>query len=508
MGSVVLAVMVLIAAQVRHAHAERAEPGPKSAPAVVIALQGQVDDYTRDTLMRRVEEARRLGAKTILLKIDTYGGLVTAGLEISHFLKSQPDLHIIAVVDDKAISAGAMIALACDEIVMTPGAKIGDCAPIMVSTEGEDQKLVPLPPAERAKMESPILADFYDSAIRNHHDPLLAQAMVAVDRSVYVVEKEGARRFVEEKEYAVLKDAGWSDVVGVPAPLDGPTTLLTLYSDVAEKVGLSKGTVGSMDELAAQRNYAIVATLIPSAGERVIETLGGSVARGLLITLFLVSLYAAFHIPGHGLPEAVVVMSLAVLLGVPLLTGYAQWWEIAAILVGLGLIAFEIFVFPGHGVSGVLGAVMVVGGLIMTFVGKEPAGTPGLLPSLQMTWNSLQTGMIVVVAGLACSGLLCMWLRAFLPKLPYVSRLILTATSGETAATGGAETMGHGADTWPFVGTVGRAVTDLRPGGSAQFAAGDDVRITAVVSEAGYVTEGTRVEVREVAGNRVVVRPV
>src|SRR5262249_10533993 len=109
--------------------------------AVVVVLAGQIDDFNKSFVIKRFREARQLGADTIILKINTYGGLVTSGLEISQFLKQQGDLHVIALIDEKAISAGAMIAIACDEIAMEPGAKLGDCAPIAVSSGGELQTI-------------------------------------------------------------------------------------------------------------------------------------------------------------------------------------------------------------------------------------------------------------------------------------------------------------------------------------------------------------------------------
>ncbi|HMB96589.1 MAG TPA: ATP-dependent Clp protease proteolytic subunit [Tepidisphaeraceae bacterium] len=139
---------------------------------VIIELKGEIDDYNKNSLERRFGDARQLGAETIILQINTYGGLVTSGLDISQFLKRQNDLHIICYIDEKAISAGAMISLACDEIVMRQGAVLGDCAPISVSSSGELQTMGT---AERAKMESPILQDFSASAERNGYDTLLVQ---------------------------------------------------------------------------------------------------------------------------------------------------------------------------------------------------------------------------------------------------------------------------------------------------------------------------------------------
>src|SRR4051812_14116559 len=220
-----------------------ATPPAAPTPAVVITLKGVIDDYSRDALIKRFDEARALGAKVVILKLNTPGGLVAAGLDISRFLKQQDDLHIIAYVHEKAYSAGIMVGLACDELVMEPGSYVGDSAPIVMDSSGG---LAKLEGAERAKAESPILADFHDSAVKNGYDPLLAEAMVSYGRVVHWVErvelkptgeicippKEGAaleRRFVNADEFARLTKDGWREVheAGVPAPIDGPDTLLT-----------------------------------------------------------------------------------------------------------------------------------------------------------------------------------------------------------------------------------------------------------------------------------------
>src|SRR5205085_10320993 len=133
-------------------------------------------------------------------------------------------LHTVAFIQDKAYSAGAMIALACDEIVMEPGSVIGDCAPIVYRSDGSLESLAP---AERAKAESPILADFRDSAQRNGYDPLLAEAMVSVDRVVhYVQSSDGQRRLVNDSDYARLLADSWKPVPGVPDPIDDGRSLL------------------------------------------------------------------------------------------------------------------------------------------------------------------------------------------------------------------------------------------------------------------------------------------
>ena len=192
----------------------------------------------------------------------------------------------------------------------------------------------------------------------------------------------------------------------------------------------------------------------------------------------------------------------------PLLTGYATWWEVLAILVGVGLLALEIFVIPGFGVTGVLGLILMVGGLILTFAGQEPGGLPGWLPQLQGTRNALLKGLYTVVGGLICSLLLAAWLRRFLPKIPYMNRLILTAVTGDAVPADIAGTRAAAEDTWPFLGTVGKAVSELKPGGMAEFPYGDNRRLAAVISDSGYVSVGSTIVVRDISGNGIVVRAV
>jgi membrane-bound serine protease (ClpP class) len=375
-----LAVAVAIASLlIAHAPSSKADPavaslGKAKNPAAVVGLSGEIDDFNRDSFFKRFRTAKVNGAKTILVEIDTWGGLVTAGLDISRFLKSQNDVYTIAYVNDRAVSAGAMIAMACDEIVMKDIAMLGDCAPIVRTPDGS---LQPLPTAERAKLQSPIAADFYESALRNHHDPLLAEAMVVTEVVVYGVEdpKTRERRFVNQADYESLTAKGWKPIEGLPNPVDTADRLLTVGTDLALKLGLATGKANTVDQLAKERGLNITETLSSGFNEAAIAWLNSGWVRMLLMTIFGTSIYAALHAPGHGTAEALAVTTLGLLLGVPMLAGYATWWEIALIVGGLAMIAFEIFVFPHTGLMIVAGLLMMVGGLVLTFVGADPDGS-------------------------------------------------------------------------------------------------------------------------------------
>jgi len=502
-GILVLLALCTIALTPRPLHASPTT-APADPKAAIVIFQGEVDDFARDSLERRYAEARAAGAKTIILKLNTYGGLVTAGLDISGFIKRQSDLRTIAFVDEKAISAGAMIAFGCDEIVMDPSSVIGDCAPIIFKVDGTIDSMGD---TERAKAESPVLADFLDSAARNGHDPMLATAMVAINHPIWAWKaSDGSIHFTPSQPTTM--PSGWKDIPDVANPLNSADTLLTVHSRVAVAIGLAKETAASPEALADERGLQLVGTFSPGNGEKFVELLGNPFSRLILIIVFMASLKIGLSAPGHGAAEAVALISLGLLVGMPLLTGYAQWWEVVLIFAGLALIAFEVFVFPGHFLSAIAGTLMLIVGLVLSFAGSEPAG-PGWLPQTQQTWDLVERGIIVVAGGFAGSLALWVWLGRFLPSIPFFNRLILTATSG-----GGMPAKSNDPpvreSAWPPVGSTGRATTELRPGGSASFADGvlGDTRIVAVVSDSGYVSPGTALIVREVHGNRIVVRPV
>ena len=288
-----------------------AEAAPQAtSPTAIIRLSGEIDDFSRDNLFRRFREAEAAGATTVIIEFNTPGGLVTSGMDISRFLRGQTRIHTIAYINTAAYSAGTLIAMACDEIVMAPSSVIGDCAPIMLDrTNGG---LAPLPATERAKIQSPLLQDFNESCIRNGYNPLLAEAMVKVDSSVHLIEDaRGHDRVVGEAEYKKLTETGdWKPAPGIANPVNAPDTLLTVGPETARRLGLSKGTATSAQDLAVQRGYTIVADLTPGVGDSLVEFLNGNAARFLLMVVFLLSLYVSIHALATGAAEAIAIVSL------------------------------------------------------------------------------------------------------------------------------------------------------------------------------------------------------
>ena len=142
-------------------------------------------------------------------------------------------------------------------------------------------------------MESPILADFYASSLRNGYDPLLTQSMVSMKRVVrYLQSPDGkVKKFVDDKDAEPLIKDGWRPVEGVPDPIDKADTLLTVDSNLAEKLGLSKGTYTTPQAFAAARGLSITQTFAPEAGDKIISFLSNSAVRGILIIVLLIIVF-------------------------------------------------------------------------------------------------------------------------------------------------------------------------------------------------------------------------
>lgn len=498
-----LGVLLLFLMSTTLALGQSTRPFEPQGPAAVVELTGEINDFSARVFEKHVASAREAGAKTILLHINTPGGVVTSALRMSQFIKRQrTDVQFVAVVQEMALSAGAMLAVACDRIVMEPGAMLGDCAPILMGPSG----LQTISGAERAKMESPILAEFFDSATRGDYDPLMMSAMVQYGVVVHYLENAaGERKFVVPADVEQLKRDGWTTVDGVPSPLDGDNQLLTVTDTLAAKIGLSAATVASPEAYASSVGLPIVGTFRTTAGEKLVGLLSGAGLRGLLGMVFLWSLYTAITKPGTGVPEVLALVSGAVLLGVPLLTGYAGWLELLMIIAGVLLIALELFVIPGFGVAGLSGIILLIVGLVMTYAPPELPGG-GLVPQLQGTRRALQNGLVAVTAGLVVSAFLWVWLAKYLPKIPYANRLILSTDVGTTPEAGDERRAVE--QIWPAVGEVGQSVTRLTPGGVASFfdPIVNDARPIDVVSDGGYIDSGARVVVRSHEGTQIIVR--
>ncbi len=497
-----------------------ADGGTTPGKAAIVPIRGEITDVMKESIDTRLDKALADGAKTIIFEIDTPGGQVISAMGICQRIKDLPaDVQSVAWVKPKAYSAGSMIALSCRRIIMSPRSSIGDCAPIAINPAGG---LEPLPATERAKASSPILEEFRDSASRNHYDPVLAQAMVSIGQEVWWIENitTGERRFVFAKEKTELVDkpdagkAEWRLVEkyvdplsqkeqAARQPVNSESELITLTQSEAVAYGLAKGIAGDVPALAERLELSAPPVYFEiTAWDKFVMWLNSPIVRGILFAIVIIGAYVEFQHPGLILPGSAAALALIVFLAAPYAAGLASIWTFVLLGIGLLLIAFEVFVAPGHGVSAIVGALLILVAVIGTFVPGEPSPTPGHTPwfswpSLPGTWRGLERGILVLSLTLLASMVGILLALKLLPRLPVARGMVIPNPDGATLAL---------ADPYAGValeGDVGVVTGDLRPGGQARFGQ----HVVDVQSQGEYVEAGRRVVVLKHEGMTVTVRP-
>lgn len=190
-------------------------PPPAAVPAyrqadkvVVITMEGPIDAITAMSIRRRIAAAEAGGANAIVIDINSPGGEVGAVLEITNAIKASSIDNTVAWINPDAYSGGAIVALACREIVVNSPASMGDAFPVtMTSVPGQNRiGLRGLTPDERTKILPVLLADITDSARRNGWDEYMVQAVVIDGIELWWVENtaDGTRLAVNEEEFRML----------------------------------------------------------------------------------------------------------------------------------------------------------------------------------------------------------------------------------------------------------------------------------------------------------------
>lgn len=494
------------------ARAEANATGPNApsamtaeARAAIIPCKGLVDEALFKSIERRSEMAMTAGADYLIYEIGTYGGLVNAADTIAkYFIQTVGDrATTVAYVTTEAISAGALISVSCNEIIMRKNTTIGDCAPISLGGKLEG--------VEREKIESFIRAAFQRAAEANGYPELLLKAMVTMQVEVWRVKNLGTGRWELFEGDKLPTDANEYDTENAEEIVGG-TELLTLTASQAAEYDIARSVVEDIDGALAfleQRDGVTFSEppmrLRPIWSEQMVSWLNSPGVMAVLVMVALLGAYVEFSTPGLGLPGLVAVICLAIILGSKYLVGLANWVEIALLFAGIVLLLIEFLVLPGFGIAGILGIVCVLAGLFGMLIRNAPDELPW--PETTTDWQILSSGVLGLTCGLVGFVFLAWLLSRYLPKMQFLSGLVLVPT----LATGGGgravvsmtappETAGPGVK----VGDVGEVVARLRPAGKARF--GDAV--VDVVATGEFLAIGASVAIVEIRGNRVVVKKV
>ena len=403
-------------------------------------------------------EADTLKADLFLIHMNTYGGTVVDADSIrTRILHSK--IPTIVFVDNNAASAGALISIACGRIYMRSGASLG--AATVVNQTGDkmpDKYQSYMRATMRATAEAhgkDTIVNGQDTTFRWKRDPLIAEAMV--DERVYI-----------------------------PGVIDSGK-ILTFTPLEAQKNGYCEGICETVAEVLKLNNmeHARIVEYHPTALERFIGFMVNPIVSGILIMLILGGIYFEMQSPGIGF-ALVVAFVAALLYFSPLyLEGLAANWEILMFVVGLILIALEIFVVPGFGITGISGITLAFSGLILS-----------LLKNVNFSFDEVNGNDLLIAIGTVFIGA-----TAGIGLAIYLSQKMFTAQTGRFAHLSLHEVMkkedgylGVDPELMQLKNKEGIAVTTLRPSGKVKI----EGKNYDALAESGMISQGTPVVVTRV----------
>lgn len=421
-----------------------------------VSIDGTIDLGLAPFVERVVRDA--VAGDVVMLKIKTFGGRVDAAVRIRDALLDSK-ATTVAYIDHRAISAGALIALATDTIIMSPGAAIGAATPVQMDESGEAK-----PTSE--KVVSYMRAEMHATAVAKGRRGDVAEAMVDPDIEVKGVNEKGK--------------------------------LVTLTTEQARHLGIAEATVADYEAAISLLNLqqATRVKTETSWGEKLARMLTDPVVSSLLMSFGFLGLMMEFYTGGHGIGGGIGIICLGLFFAGQYAANLAGWEELLLFALGLGLLLVEILFVPGFGVPGILGLVTMAAGLVMALVELEvPLGVSFELGYFQQAVETVSVRMATVLFAMIAGAYV---FAKYLPKTRVGGQFILASATGTTAGYVGTAT-----DlTVELVGKEGRVVGALRPAGIADI---EGKRVD-VVSDGGFVDAGTPVVVVQVDGNRVVVR--
>jgi len=406
-----------------------------------ILIDGTIDNGLPPYIKRSLNEAETNKAAFVIVEINTFGGRVDAATEIKDAILNSK-VPTVAYINKRAISAGSLIALSCNQIVMAPGSSMG--ATTVVDDSGKKQS---------EKSQSFMRAEMGSTAEKNGRDKLIAEAMVDEDIEITGLTPKGK--------------------------------LLTLTAAEALHHRMCDTILSSEKEI-----YQYLGVVQPqevvmniSAAENIVRFLTHPVVSSLLMTLGFLGLVFEIKTPGWGVGGTVGLVALALFFGSHYIIDMAGQAEILIFIGGLLMLLLEIFVIPGFGFAGVIGIIAVLLSFFMTMLGRFP-GTDDFVTAGATISASFMLSMIGLY-----------FIVKYLPDSKFFSFLVVKDKENKAAGVTTDENLSS------LLGLSGRAETGLRLSGKAEIAG----REYHVISRDEFIEKGEELIVDKVEGNKIVV---
>ena len=458
-----------------------------------VEIDDIIDRYQDRYLARVIEKAKAEDIDTLLVRIDTDGGEVHhARIMFKRILDLEAaGIRTVAFIDFRAISAGALIAYAHDEVYLSETASIGDIGVVFQTPEGEI-KYAP------EKFETVVRALLTQAAEQRGWDRAMLLKMTAHKQSLYrATLPDGSVEYVIEDdlpEFLASHPGVDRDDPKQVIVYRGPDRLLTLTGLEAVKFGMASGNVADLDTM--HERLGVSAGGIVDLSPRGTERLAWALSRfaPMLAGLAVLFLLFEFKTPGVGLWAG-----LAALLGAGfLLAQYSldlmENVELLLIVIGLGLVVAEMLTMAGGGLLAAVGAAIGFTGLVLGFLPNEltfDLDDSTFVDALTDAAFGGATSAGIVAAGAVLA-------IRYLPRSAGLHRRI--AMEGAVTATSAGDLE---ARTGALLGQRGETAEALHPSGSVRIG---DESIRARAEHGAWVPAGMAVEVVSVEFGEVVVR--
>lgn len=435
-----------------------ATPSP-IGPVYVLPIQGEIQKGTVYVVRRGVKAALAANASALVIDMNTPGGEGEAMKEVmATIAKFKPTDKTYTYINKEAFSAGAFISASTRHIWMAPGSIIGAASPVTLGQEGPKE----LPP----KFVSGYAALIRAAAEQNGHNPAVFDAMVNKQIGL----KIDGREIVAKGDILTLTTQEATRPTGNP-----PRPLLA--------AGVSPD-LQTLIEKTVQPG-AVIVRIQPTGFENISRWLI-TISPLLLSAAFLFG-YLEFKTPGFGLFGVLCGLCAFLFLFGHYIAGLSGYENALLLLLGIILLITEFFVFPGTFVPGFLGLGLILFAALNTMIDRYPSD-PALptLPQLHLPATNLALGFF--------GGLTAILLAArFLPETILFRPFRLSLTSPSPSLPSYAAL---------HPGLKGKALTDLRPSGSAEFKG----KIFDVLAEGQFILQGTPVKIHQVEGSTIFVR--
>lgn len=452
--------VLLAVFMIKSAHAQETNATPL---VYIIPIKNMIEPALLYVVRRGVDDAVRNDADAIIFEMNTPGGAVNAAKDIISVI-TKTDIPTYTFVEKDAYSAGAIIALATPHIYMAPGSVIGAATPMLMSPVGGVQEM---PTEVQEKMTSAVAAMVRSAAEQGGHDKQLAEAMVRADMEYSV----NGKVISEKGRLLTLTDEEAAQLVGEDRhPL------------------LSEGTVEDVDAL-------LVLLGLPNAEKRILKvTAAERLARwiagmaSILMIIGLGGLWLEFKTPGFGIFGITGIACLLLFFFGHHIAGLAGMEDVLIFVLGVILLAIEVFITPGFGLMGTSGILLI----LVSFISAMSERMPGKWRPVDFSPETLSMPLLKVLLSFVGAVVLVAIVGKFVPQTRIFQSLTLASVAPNAEEDGN------------LIGLEGIAHSDLRPSGTAYF--GD--RKIDVVTYGDYIARQSSVRIVEVHGNRIVVEDI